>query len=189
MAAETSGIPADGLRGPLTRLAGTRRTLPELQDELFLDIGDVSRKLSKFWILLMLAATIATSGILTDSTATVIGAMIVAPLGTPIMGMALAVVIGEAPRLIRSAALVLHRVITLCSCELTVSDEIERNYQATVPEIPSLPVGDGTDARIAIRDNDRVTPWIRCDSLLRGIGSARHDRGLRPGAVKLSAPR
>jgi uncharacterized membrane protein len=44
---------------------------------------------------------------LAHSTATVIGAMIVAPLGTPIMGMALAVVIGDARRLWSSAALTL----------------------------------------------------------------------------------
>ncbi len=113
MAGETSGTSADGPRPLLTRIAGTRRTLPELQDELFLDVGDVPRKLSRFWILLVLAAIIATAGILTESTATVIGAMIVAPLGTPIMGMGLAVVIGDARRLWRSAALVLSGAVTV----------------------------------------------------------------------------
>ena len=78
MAEETAGT-ADGPRALLTRIAGARRTLPELQDELFLDMGDAARKLSRFWILLGLSATIATAGILTNSTATVIGAMIVAP--------------------------------------------------------------------------------------------------------------
>jgi uncharacterized hydrophobic protein (TIGR00271 family) len=107
MAEEIGTASADGPRALLTRLSGTRRTLPELQDELFLDVGDAARKLSRFWTLLGLAATIATAGILTNSTATVIGAMIVAPLGTPIMGMGLAVVIGDAARLWRSAALVL----------------------------------------------------------------------------------
>ncbi len=113
MAEETSGVSADDPRALLTRIAGTRRTLPELQDELFLDIGDVPRKLSRFWVLLVLAAIIATAGILTASTATVIGAMIVAPLGTPIMGMGLAVVIGDARRLTRSAALVLSGAVAV----------------------------------------------------------------------------
>jgi uncharacterized hydrophobic protein (TIGR00271 family) len=106
MAENMSRPPAGGRPVLLTRMAGTRRTLPELRDELFLDVGDVPAKLSRFWILLVLAATIATAGILTNSTATVIGAMIVAPLGTPIMGMGLAVVIGDSRRLWRSAALV-----------------------------------------------------------------------------------
>ncbi len=113
MAEETSGTSADGPRALLTRVAGTRRTLPELRDELFLDTGEVSRKLSRFWVLLMLAATIATAGILTDSTATVIGAMIVAPLGTPIMGMGLAVVIGDARRLTGAAVLVLSGAVAV----------------------------------------------------------------------------
>jgi len=87
--------------------------LPELQDELFLDLGDVPRKLSRFWILLALSGTIATAGILVESTATVIGAMIVAPLGTPIMGTGLAVVIGDGRRLWRSAAFVVSGAVAV----------------------------------------------------------------------------
>jgi uncharacterized membrane protein len=51
-----------------------------------------ARKLSRLWALLLLAAVIATAGVVTDSTATVIGAMIVAPLMTPILGMVLSTV-------------------------------------------------------------------------------------------------
>ena len=42
------------------------------------------------------SAVIASAGVLAESTATVIGAMIIAPLSTPIMGIALAVVKGSA---------------------------------------------------------------------------------------------
>lgn len=41
--------------------------------------------------MLLLSAIIATAGVINDSTATVIGAMIIAPLSTPIMGMALGI--------------------------------------------------------------------------------------------------
>ena len=47
----------------------------------------------------MLAAGIATAGIIGDSTATVIGAMIVAPLGIPIQGVAAGIADGEARQL------------------------------------------------------------------------------------------
>ncbi|HYK28486.1 MAG TPA: TIGR00341 family protein [Streptosporangiaceae bacterium] len=97
----------------LGRVAGIRRTLPELRETLFLDIGDVRAKMSRFWILLMLSAVIAATGILADSTATVIGAMIIAPLGTPLMGMALAVVTGGGRRLLRSTALAIGGTITV----------------------------------------------------------------------------
>ena len=68
-----------------------RRTLDELTADLDLREGDARSKQSAFWTMLVLSAVIASAGILTDSTATVIGAMIIAPLSTPIMGIALGI--------------------------------------------------------------------------------------------------
>ncbi|HCB04950.1 MAG TPA: DUF389 domain-containing protein [Nocardioides bacterium] len=62
---------------------------------LFLTVGDRHRNLTAFWILLALASVIASAGVVADSTATVIGAMIVAPLMTPILGTALAIVLAD----------------------------------------------------------------------------------------------
>ncbi len=69
-----------------------RRTLEELSDDLDLRSGDTRAKQSAFWTMLVLSGVIATAGVLADSTATVIGAMIIAPLSTPIMGIALGIV-------------------------------------------------------------------------------------------------
>ena len=69
-----------------------RRSREELSDELELGSGDSTAKRSAFWTMLTLSAVIASAGVLGDSTATVIGAMIIAPLSTPIMGIALAAV-------------------------------------------------------------------------------------------------
>lgn len=55
-------------------------------------MGDSRAKQSSFWTMLLLSGVIATAGVLGDSTATVIGAMIIAPLSTPIMGTALGIV-------------------------------------------------------------------------------------------------
>ena len=68
---------------------------------------DSARKRSAFWALLVLASIIATAGVVADSTATVIGAMIVAPLMTPIIGTALAIVLADRRNMLRSIALVL----------------------------------------------------------------------------------
>jgi uncharacterized hydrophobic protein (TIGR00271 family) len=57
-------------------------------------------------VLLFLAAVIATMGVISDSTATVIGAMIIAPLMTPIMATAAALVMGQVDRAIRASLLV-----------------------------------------------------------------------------------
>ena len=62
---------------------------------------------TRFWTLLALSAVIAAGGLIADSTATVIGAMIVAPLMTPILGTALAVVLGDRSRILACAALVI----------------------------------------------------------------------------------
>jgi len=90
----------------MVTVRGRRRTLEELGEELFFDVGDVGTKRWRFAILLLLAAVIATAGLLADSTATVIGAMIVAPLGVPIIGTALGIVTGQPGRLLASAATV-----------------------------------------------------------------------------------
>jgi uncharacterized hydrophobic protein (TIGR00271 family) len=80
-----------------------RRTLDEITGDLDLTAGDARSKQSAFWTMLVLSAVIATAGVLADSTATVIGAMIIAPLSTPIMGVALGIVLRDS-RLTRRAA-------------------------------------------------------------------------------------
>ena len=72
-----------------------RRTLEQLTDDLVLRHGDRRSKTTAFWTMLALSSVIASAGVLNDSTATVIGAMIIAPLSTPIMGLALAAVKGS----------------------------------------------------------------------------------------------
>jgi uncharacterized hydrophobic protein (TIGR00271 family) len=71
-------------------------------------------------VLLVLASVIATAGVVADSTATVIGAMIVAPLMTPILGIALAVVIGDRPSLVRSVLYVLGGGLLVVAIAFTI---------------------------------------------------------------------
>jgi uncharacterized hydrophobic protein (TIGR00271 family) len=82
-----------------------RKPLAEIEDDLYLDIGAKRAKSTKFWVQLVLASVIAAGGVIGDSTPAVIGAMIIAPLGTPIYGLALAAVAGERRELRRSLAL------------------------------------------------------------------------------------
>jgi len=81
---------------------GQRRELDELTAKLDLDHGDRGAKLSGFWTMLVLSAVIALAGVLADSTATVIGAMIIAPLSVPIMGVALGIVRADGGMVLRS---------------------------------------------------------------------------------------
>ena len=77
-----------------------------MRGALFFEGPGMRNQLTRFSVLLALAGMIATAGVIGDSTATVIGAMIVAPLMTPILGIVLAVTIGDRRNLIRSLILV-----------------------------------------------------------------------------------
>ena len=84
----------------------TSADIPELEGKLFFE-GDRSRRhLVRFTVLLFLSAVIATQGVIEDSTATVIGAMIIAPLMNPILATTAALVMGNGPRAWRSFLLV-----------------------------------------------------------------------------------
>jgi uncharacterized hydrophobic protein (TIGR00271 family) len=91
----------------------TAATVPWFESKLFYE-GDRRRTyLEQFGMLLVLSTIIATAGVIGDSTATVIGAMIVAPLMTPIMAVAAALVTGQVDRAIRSLGLVVAGVVTV----------------------------------------------------------------------------
>jgi uncharacterized hydrophobic protein (TIGR00271 family) len=85
----------------------TTENLPDLESKLFFE-GERRRPyLVRFIVLLFLSTIIATGGILVDSTATVIGAMIVAPLMTPIIATTAALVMGRLERALYSALIVI----------------------------------------------------------------------------------
>ncbi|WP_152670733.1 DUF389 domain-containing protein [Rubrobacter aplysinae] len=80
--------------------------LEHMRNSVFFHGPDVRHRLSRFWILITLSAIIAAAGVVADSAATVIGAMIVAPLMTPVLGTVLSVVLADRLNLIRSLLLV-----------------------------------------------------------------------------------
>jgi uncharacterized hydrophobic protein (TIGR00271 family) len=73
--------------------------LPSFESKLFFEGERKNKQIVNFIVLLSLATVIATYGVVTDSTASVIGAMIIAPLMTPIMAAAAAVIMGSTIRL------------------------------------------------------------------------------------------
>ncbi len=77
---------------------------------LFFEGTDVRRRVTRFWLLLVLSAIIASAGVASDSTATVIGAMIVAPLMSPILGIVLAMVLNDRRNLLRCLGTVVAAV-------------------------------------------------------------------------------
>ena len=83
------------------------------EDKLFIEGPQTARRLVTFFTLLLLATVIANYGVLSNSTATVIGAMIVAPLMGPMMATTSAVVMGSLPRALRAFALTVAGIIAV----------------------------------------------------------------------------
>ena len=71
----------------------------KLYDKILFDGPDQPRRITRFITLMTFASIIAAMGVLTDSTAIVIGAMLIAPLMTPLMAIAISLVMGWPNRL------------------------------------------------------------------------------------------
>jgi uncharacterized hydrophobic protein (TIGR00271 family) len=96
-----------------TRLGFDPAYLSVFEDKLFIEGPQTARRLTNFFALLLFATVIATYGVLSNSTATVIGAMIVAPLMGPIMATTSAVVMGSLPRAMRAFALTVAGIVSV----------------------------------------------------------------------------
>jgi uncharacterized hydrophobic protein (TIGR00271 family) len=73
----------------------TRPIDKERQGEVRVRLREASHPSFDFFLLVVLSCTIATMGLLTDSVAIIIGAMLVAPLMSPILGMGMASITGD----------------------------------------------------------------------------------------------
>lgn len=100
-------------RSPAPKFGFDPSYLAAFEDKLFIEGSQTARRLMNFFVLLLFATVIATYGLLSSSTATVIGAMIVAPLMGPIMAATAAVVLGQNGRAWRALALVAAGSVTV----------------------------------------------------------------------------
>jgi len=90
--------------------------IERMAEKTLLSYGkNTSQKISAYWVLLTLSGIIATAGVVNDSTATVIGAMIVAPLMTPILGSAFAFVMSDRARTLKSLGVVIGGALLVIS--------------------------------------------------------------------------
>ena len=115
-----------------------RNPAVELLDQLDLDHGDVRAKRTGFAIMLLLSGVIAIAGIIGDSTATVIGAMIIAPLSTPILGIAAGIVTGRASLVGRSVLWLAGGMVAVVVLGVLLSYTVPDPQQLTTnPQVTS----------------------------------------------------
>lgn len=126
----------------------TQDDLVRMRNQLFFEGSDARRRLSRYWLLLLLSAVIAAAGVVSDSTATVIGAMIVAPLMTPILGLVLSVVLSDRPNFIRCLVLLLAGAAAVVGLAWIVGLFV------------SYPVVAATSSQVASRISPRIVDLV-----------------------------
>lgn len=89
----------------------TAEDVPKFEAKLFFEGAKRRQYRERFTVLLFLAAVIATMGVISNSTATVIGAMIIAPLMTPIMATTAALLMWQPKRATHATMLVVAGVV------------------------------------------------------------------------------
>ena len=122
----------------------TPEDLPKLEGKLFWEGPKQRINLERYAMLLLLSTIIATYGVLKDSTATVIGAMIIAPLMVPIVATAAALVMGDLNRAARALLVVVAGVsgvvlvAFICGAIHPIFISFTSNSQITGRVSPSL---------------------------------------------------
>ena len=102
-----------------------------VRDVLLFEPPDLGRRLVRFGALLILASAIATYGLLGDSVATVIGAMIVAPLMLPIMGLAFGISIGDRKAIVSSILVGLAGMVTAVAVGFILAQSVGGAFDPT----------------------------------------------------------
>jgi uncharacterized hydrophobic protein (TIGR00271 family) len=90
-------------------------------DELFFAPGERGPYLWRFFILIVLSTLLAAFGLAADSVAVIIGAMLVAPLMTPIVATAASLLLADVTRLITSLAVIVGGTLTAIGTAMLVT--------------------------------------------------------------------
>lgn len=184
----------------------TSKTLRKVKDALFFDRGNVRQKYSRYLIMLALSSVIATGGVVADSTAVVVGGMIIAPLMTPMLAIALSTAIGNGRNALRALALTLLSTVAVIAIAAIVADiapggtHIVGNSQIatrTAPRLIDLIIALAAGAAGAIatvrEDTAEVFPGVAVSISLvpplcvAGTALAYEQPGLALGALLLFA--
>jgi uncharacterized hydrophobic protein (TIGR00271 family) len=120
------------------------RLTPERRQEIFDEVKTLSTATPAFFIMVVISTIIASYGLLANSTAVIIGAMLVAPLMGPIFGVALALTVGDSKLLGRSLlselagmllVIIIALIIGLVPIRLGFGSEIIARTQPTVYDL------------------------------------------------------
>jgi uncharacterized hydrophobic protein (TIGR00271 family) len=126
----------------------TQVDIKQMRDQVFFEGPARKRRLSRYWVLLLLSTVIASAGVVSDSTATVIGAMIIAPLMAPILGVVLAVVLTDRANLRRCLLLLIVGAIAVVAVSWLLGHFVP------------YPVVAATNSQVAARVTPRIVDLV-----------------------------
>jgi len=141
-AAEPAMTPLGGMLGrtPKRSRAMSDEDRHAITDELFFEDRELAPFLWRFTVLMLLSTLIAALGLVANSVAVIIGAMLVAPLMTPILATAAALVLSNLRHLMMSIAVLLWGTVVAVATSMLVTWAGLQNLTAAA-ELPSEIIG------------------------------------------------
>ena len=136
-----------------------------IREQVLFEGPDTFARIARFALMMLFASLISAMGVLTDSTAVVIGAMLIAPLISPMMGMGLSLAMGWPRRLARSTLIVLTGIgiavgtgaflaaVLDLSLDLSANSQITSRSSPTVADLV-IAVGAGAAGAYALSRKD-----------------------------------
>ncbi|MBY4798314.1 DUF389 domain-containing protein [Collinsella sp. AGMB00827] len=142
-----------------------RAALTEACRSSFVKVADPIEQYSSFFLRLALSAVIATGGVAAGSPAVVIGAMLIAPLMSPMLGTALAIVTGRPRAAIRTLLVTATGVALAIGVAIVVS--------AVVP----ISVNTATNQEVLARTSPRLVDLVvaHASGLMAALALIRDD--------------
>ena len=154
-----------------------------------------------FFVMVVLSCTVATYGLLSNSTAVVIGAMLIAPLMGPILGGALGIAANSNPLLRQAAkaeaagcmvAIVLSALLTLILPQAELTGEVMARTNPTILDlVVALASGMAGTYSICVKPQSAALPGVAIATALMpplcavGIGLAKQNFAVVSGALLL----
>jgi uncharacterized hydrophobic protein (TIGR00271 family) len=173
----------------------------EERSQVYLESREGSRADADFYVMIALSAIIASLGLLLDSAAVIIGGMLVAPLMSPIIGIALSIALGNV-RLLRDAfestikgvfvAVVVGLVVgSLSPLNVVTGEILARTRPDLLDLVVALASGAAGAYAISRKDVSAALPGVAIAAALVpplgvvGIGLAIHRAGVAGGGLLL----
>lgn len=95
--------------------------IPEIEKGTLITVSDPLKQYSSFFLCILLSAIIATCGIAAESTAIIIGAMLIAPLMSPMIGTSFAITTGKPRAALKTLSVTLAGTIVVVVVSMLVT--------------------------------------------------------------------